>query len=62
MAWRRSDRELAATKYVGRESATDRTARRRAERGSMGRGHRTARDADRAGQAWERRDRRLFGG
>ncbi|MFJ1650080.1 hypothetical protein ACIOC2_01430 [Streptomyces sp. NPDC088337] len=50
-----SDRELAATKYTGRESASDRAARRRRE------GHRrnltrTARE----GQAWEDRDRRRF--
>lgn len=52
MAWRRSDRELAATKYAGRESATNRALRRQAERGTMGRPHRSARDADRAGWTW----------
>ena len=46
------DRQLAETKYAGRESASDRAARRRRE------GHRrnlTA--AARQGQAWEDRDR-----
>jgi hypothetical protein len=53
MAWfgfGRSDRELAATKYAGRESATDRALRRQAERGSMGRPARNARDAANAGE------------
>lgn len=50
MGWRRSDRELAATKYAGRESATDRAARKSAERGTLGRPHRTARDAVNAGE------------
>lgn len=52
MAWRRSDRELAAMKYAGRESATAEAARRQRERGTLGRPHRTAADADRAGWAW----------
>ncbi|MFK0124905.1 hypothetical protein ACIQSP_16510 [Streptomyces nigra] len=47
-----NDRQLAATKYAGRESATDRAARTRRQ------GHRrnTTRAA-RQGQAWEDRDR-----
>lgn len=52
MAWRRSDRELAATKYAGRESASTRARRKDAARGTLGRPHRTAADADRAGWAW----------
>ncbi|MEE4541013.1 hypothetical protein V2S66_03395 [Streptomyces sp. V4-01] len=52
MGWFTSDKELAATKYAGRESATDRAARLQHERGSMGSPHRTARDADRAGWSW----------
>jgi hypothetical protein len=55
MAWfglGRSDHELAATKYAGRESATDRARRRAAERGSMGKPHHNARDADRTGWTW----------
>ncbi|WP_073946503.1 hypothetical protein [Streptomyces kebangsaanensis] len=50
-----NDRERAATRYAGQESASDRAARKRRE------GHRrnltkTARE----GQAWEDRDRRRF--
>lgn len=52
MGWRRSDKELAATKYAGRESATDRAARLQHERGSMGRPNRSAADADRTGWSW----------
>lgn len=47
-----NDKQLAQTRYAGRPSATDRAARKRAERGSMGTPHRTARDADRAGWSW----------
>lgn len=54
MGWfnRSSDRDLAATKYAGRESASDRAARQRREghRRNIGR-------AAAAGQAWEDRDR-----
>lgn len=57
MAWRRSDRELADTKYAGRESASDRARRKQAERGSMGRAHRNAHDADRNGWSWWDRNR-----
>ncbi|WP_433893018.1 hypothetical protein [Streptomyces sp. CA-111067] len=63
MGWFRSDRELAATKYAGRESATDRKARKEARRAAhrMGRPHRNAASADRQGWAWadnEHRGRR----
>lgn len=53
---RRSDAEIAATKYEGRESATDEASRKRRE------GHRSkgiAR-ATAEGEAWEDRDRRRF--
>jgi hypothetical protein len=47
-----NDRQLAATKYAGRESATDRAARSRRQ------GHRrNTTQAARQGQAWEDRDR-----
>lgn len=49
MFGRRSDQELAATKYAGRESATTKAARKKGERGSMGRPHRNARAADHTG-------------
>ncbi|MFE7072689.1 hypothetical protein ACFU96_21665 [Streptomyces sp. NPDC057620] len=49
-----NDRELAATQYAGRESATDRAARLRRERHHA----RVARDGDRAGRAFSRRTRR----
>jgi hypothetical protein len=54
MGWftRRSDSELATTRYAGRESATEQAARHRRQ------GHR--RNTGRAaaqGQAWEDRDR-----
>ncbi|MEU6279753.1 hypothetical protein [Streptomyces sp. NPDC047028] len=55
MGWFSSgrDRHLAASKYAGRESASDQAARqRRASHRRSG-----ARDAARAGQAWEDRDR-----
>lgn len=52
-----NDRELATTRYAGRPSASDRAATKRAQRGSLGRPHRNARDADRAGAAWESRQR-----
>jgi hypothetical protein len=52
MAWRRSDRELAATRYRGRESATARARGKQAARGSLGKPHRTAAAADRAGWTW----------
>ncbi|MFI8301543.1 hypothetical protein ACIGCZ_37175 [Streptomyces nigra] len=47
-----NDHERAATKYAGRESATDRAARSRRQ------GHRrNTTQAARQGQAWEDRDR-----
>ena len=48
-----NDRQLAATKYAGRESASDSAARGRRA------GHRNggAKRAARAGQAWEAADR-----
>ncbi|WP_432091810.1 hypothetical protein [Streptomyces sp. NRRL F-5630] len=60
MSWpsRRSDRETAAEKYPGRESATARAARK-AEEKSTARGRRASRDPGRfkAATAWEDRDR-----
>jgi hypothetical protein len=49
-----NDRQLAETKYAGRESASDRAARRRRE------GHRARvfRDGDNAGIKFSRRARR----
>jgi hypothetical protein len=47
-----NDRQLAETRYAGRESASDRAARQRRE------GHRrNVTAAARQGQAWEDRDR-----
>ncbi|KPC68379.1 hypothetical protein ADL27_56915 [Streptomyces sp. NRRL F-6602] len=54
-----NDREMAATTYAGRESASARAARKEAER--RARHHRTARDADRAGWAWADAERRRQG-
>lgn len=53
-----NDRELAATQYASRESASDRAARLRREN------HRTkgVGRAAKAEQAWESKDRRRFGG
>lgn len=48
-----NDRQLAATKYAGRESASAEASRRRRE------GHRRSiREAADAGEAWEQADRR----
>ncbi|WP_432041438.1 hypothetical protein [Streptomyces cadmiisoli] len=48
-----NDRQLAATQYAGRESATERAARKRRESY-----HRKGvRKAATQGEAWERRDR-----
>lgn len=48
-----NDRQLAETKYAGRESASEQAARRRRE------GHRRSiRAAADAGEAWEQADRR----
>lgn len=50
-----NDHELAATRYAGRESATDRAARLRRE------GHRrSAAKTARRAEKWERQDRRRF--
>lgn len=48
-----NDHELAATQYADRESASDRGAPSK----TFGRPSRTARAADRQGQAWEDGDR-----
>lgn len=48
-----NDRQLAATQYAGRESATDRAARKRREKYHAGSATRSARK----GQAWEDRNR-----
>lgn len=60
---RRSDKELAATKYAGRESASQRAARvEDDDSASRRRGHRRSLlGAARQGQAWEDRDRSRFG-
>jgi hypothetical protein len=47
-----NDRELADTRYAGRESASDRAARRRRENY-----RRNVTKTARKGQAWEDRDR-----
>lgn len=52
-----NDRELAATRYAGRTSASDRNASKRAQRGSMGKAHANAREADRTGMRWSDRQR-----
>ncbi|MFE4718906.1 hypothetical protein ACFRLW_21155 [Streptomyces sp. NPDC056728] len=53
---RTSDAELAATRYAGRESATEKAARkRRSDHRSKG----IAR-ATREGDAWEEQDRKRF--
>lgn len=61
-AWLRggNDRELART--IGGESATAKVLHKQRQRGSMGRGHRNATEADHAAQRWEQQDRRRFGG
>lgn len=48
-----NDHQLAATQYAGRESASDRAARKRRERYHNGGATKTARE----GQAWEDADR-----
>lgn len=58
MGWFRSDRELAATKYRTRESASDRRDRKAAEREARAAAkrrrdhHHNAAAADRAGMRW----------
>lgn len=49
-----NDRQLAATQYAGRESATESAARKRRENHRA----RVARDGDNAGQKFSRRTRR----
>nr|WTB35080.1 hypothetical protein OG781_41540 [Streptomyces sp. NBC_00830] len=49
-----NDRELAATKYAGRESASELAARKKKTKARVTR----AIDSARAGQAWEDADRR----
>lgn len=59
-----NDRKMAASDYSGRESASDRKARKETERSASRRaGHRTggAQRAARQGQAWED-STRSFGG
>lgn len=62
-----SDRELAATQYAGHESASDRAARKDAERAAKNaRASRVTRaraatKADRRGQAWADKQRRRYG-
>ncbi|MGW1989635.1 hypothetical protein [Embleya sp. NPDC001921] len=62
---RMSDRDarLAAGKFSGRESATDRAARKaREDQAARLKGRAAqAKTADRAGQAWEDEDRRRNG-
>lgn len=48
-----NDHDLAATQYADRESASDRGAPSK----TFGKPARSARDADRQGQAWDARDR-----
>lgn len=55
-----NDRELAATKYAGRESASDRAARKEAEASARRRRSHHKSGADRAarkGQAWSAKQR-----
>ena len=52
-----NDRALAESSYSGRESASDRTARKRRE------GHRRSiAKAARKAEQWEAKDRKRFGG
>jgi len=55
-----NDRELARSRYADKEPASTRARSKQAERGSMGRGHRTVAGADRTAQAWEAEDRKRF--
>ncbi len=63
MGWFRSDRELAATKYQGRESASARRDRKNAHRQELAAEkrrrdhHRHAAAADRQGWTWWDRHR-----
>ncbi|MFJ8023346.1 hypothetical protein [Streptomyces sp. NPDC096311] len=51
-----NDRELAETQYAGRESATNRAARKRRENH-----RRNIPKTAATSEAWEQRDRRRFG-
>lgn len=53
MSWFRSDRELAVTKYAGRESASAKAARKEAR---WPKPARNAREADRAGSRFATND------
>lgn len=61
-----NDHELARTQYADRESASDRAARKDAEReakkakANRAAHHRSAVQADRKGQAWGDRQRRRY--
>ncbi|MBT2492356.1 hypothetical protein J7E96_28370 [Streptomyces sp. ISL-96] len=52
-----NDRKLAATRYAGRESATDRAAAKRQAK-ARARQQAGVREAARAGEAWEQKERR----
>jgi hypothetical protein len=62
-----NDHQLAAEQYPDRESATDRAARKDAERAERdahlrrANHHRAAAKADRKGAAWETKQRRRYG-
>lgn len=62
-----NDHELAATQYAGQESATDKAARKEAERAETAsradraRRTRAATKADRKGHAWTDKQRRRYG-
>lgn len=51
------DHQLAATRYAGRQSATDKARRKQTQRGTFGEPHRNATEADRAGMRWADRQR-----
>ncbi|MFC7791348.1 hypothetical protein [Streptomyces cinereoruber] len=63
LAWLRGghDRDLAATHYAGRKSATEQAAEARQAKERAKRA-RDADKADRAGQAWQEADRRRLRG
>ncbi|MGW6459120.1 hypothetical protein ACWF94_24890 [Streptomyces sp. NPDC055078] len=53
------DRQIAASKFSGRESATEAATRKRQAEDRTKRA-KSAAEAARAGQAWEEQDRRRF--
>ncbi|MEU0275513.1 hypothetical protein [Streptomyces sp. NPDC006307] len=59
LAWIKggSDRQLAATRYAGKQSATDRAAAKRQAK-ARARQQAGVREAARAGEAWEQNERR----